>query len=86
MALINDRLRVSKVHWEFRIPTTVKLLNSGYLRVLKNLSVIERCPPLGGNLTKIATFGTKRFVRYPMHAWYLGCPLLGSFNVFIILQ
>ena len=29
----------------------VKPLNSGHLRVLKNLSVIERYPLLGGNLT-----------------------------------
>ena len=29
---------------------------------LKNLSVIARCPLLGGNLKKIVTFGTKRFL------------------------
>ena len=32
---------------------TVKPLNSGQLRVLKNLSVIKSCPPLGGSLTII---------------------------------
>ena len=37
---------------------TVKHLNSGHLRVLKNLSVIERCPLLGGYLKRIVTFGT----------------------------
>ena len=37
---------------------TVKPLNSGHLRVLKNLSVIERCPLLGGNFKKIVTLGT----------------------------
>ena len=37
---------------------TVKPLNNGYLRVLKNLSVIERCPLWGGNLKKIITFVT----------------------------
>ena len=61
---------------------TVKPLNSEHLRVLKNLSVVERCPLLGGNLTKIVTFGTKRFVRYSRHVRYLGCPLLGGFKVF----
>ena len=35
---------------------TVKRLNSGHLRVSKNLSVIERCPLLGGNLKKIVPF------------------------------
>ena len=39
-------------------------LNSGHLRVLKSLSVIERCPLLGGNSKKIITFGTKRFGRF----------------------
>ena len=46
---------------------TVKPLNSGHLRVLKNVSVIERYPLLGGNLKKVATFGTKCFVRYSWH-------------------
>ena len=36
----------------------MKPLNSGYLRALKNLSVIERCPLWGGNLKKIITFVT----------------------------
>ena len=57
-------------------------LNSGHLRVLKNLSVIERCPLLGDNFKKIVTFGTKPFVRYSRHVCYLGCPLLGGFTVF----
>ena len=52
---------------------TVKPLTNGHLRVLKNLYVIERCPVLRGNLTKIVTFETKRFVRYPMHVSYLEC-------------
>ena len=46
----------------------MKPLNSGYLRVLKNLYVIERCPLLESSLKKIVTFGTKRFVRYSMSA------------------
>ena len=37
---------------------TVKPRNSGHLRVLENLVVIERFPLLGGNLRKIVTFGT----------------------------
>ena len=60
---------------------TVKLLHSGHPRVLKNLSVINRCPVLGGSLTKIITFGTKHFVRYSRVVRYLGCSLLGGFTV-----
>ena len=37
---------------------TVKTLNGGHLRVLKNLSVIERSLLLGGYLKNIITFGT----------------------------
>ena len=59
--------------------TTVKPLKRGHLRLLKNLSVIKRCPLLGGSLTEIVTFGTKHFVRY------LGCPLLRGFTVCTIL-
>ena len=46
---------------------TVKPLNSGHLSVLKNVSVIERCPLFGGNFKKIVPFGTKCFVRYSSH-------------------
>ena len=60
---------------------TVKPLNSGHLRVLKNLSVIESCPLLGGNFKKIVTFGTKTFVLYSRHVRYLGYPLLGAFTL-----
>ena len=60
----------------------MKPLDSGHLRVLKNLSVIKSCPLLGGSLTKIVTFGTKRFVRYSKPVRYLGCPLLGGFTVY----
>ena len=42
---------------------TVKPLNTGHLRVLKYLSVIKRCPLLGGNFKKIFTFGSKCFDR-----------------------
>ena len=57
-------------------------LNSGHLRFLKNLSVIKRCPLLGGSKTKIVTFGTKHFACYSRHALYLRCLLLGGFTVF----
>ena len=60
---------------------TAKTLNSGNLQVLKILSVIKRCPLLGGSSTKIVTYGTKHFVRYSRHVRYLGCPLLGGFFV-----
>ena len=59
----------------------VKPLNSGHLRVVKNLPVIKRHPLLGGNLTKIVTFVTKHFVRCSRHVRYLGCQLLGGFIV-----
>ena len=49
---------------------TVKPLNSGQLQVLINLSVIERCPLLGGNLTQTVIFGTEHFVRYSRHVRY----------------
>ena len=52
---------------------TQKPLNSGHLWLLKNVSVIERCPLLGSNLKKIVTFGIYRFVRY---SWYVR-PLFG---------
>ena len=39
-------------------------------KILKNLSVISRCPLLGGSLRKIATSGTKDFVRYSRHIHY----------------
>ena len=64
------------------LPIKVKPLNSGHLRVLKHLSVIESCPLLGGNFKKIVIFGIKCFVRYSWHLCYLGCPLLGGFAVF----
>ena len=53
-------------------------LNSGHLRVLKNFSVIKRCPLLGSSLTEIITFGTKHFVRH------FGCPLFGGFTVMAV--
>ena len=43
---------------------TVKPLNSGHLLVIKSLSVIKRCPLLGGSVTAIVTFGTKHSVCY----------------------
>ena len=63
---------------------TVKPLNRGHLRVLKNLSVIKRNPLVGGSFTKIIIFGTKHFVHYSRHVHYLGCPLLGGFTVFYL--
>ena len=64
----------------------MKPLNSGHLRLLKNVSVIERCPLLGGNLKKISHFGTKRIIRYSRHVRYLGCPLLGGFTIYICIS
>ena len=62
----------------FRV--TIKTIQT-HLPVLKYLSVIERCQLLGGSLTKIATFGTKHFVRFSRHVRYLGCLLLRGFTV-----
>ena len=53
----------------------MKPLNSEHPQVFKNLSVIESCPLLRGNLKKIATFGTNCFVHY------LRCPLLRGFTL-----
>ena len=63
----------------------MKTLNSGQLRVLKNLPVIKSCPLLGGSLTKNVTFGTKHFVRYSRYVRCLRCPLLGGFTVYSII-
>ena len=60
----------------------MKPMNSEHLRVLKYSSVIHRFPLLGGSLIKTVTFGTKHFVHYSRHIHYMGCPLLGGFNVF----
>ena len=60
---------------------TVKPLNSGHLWVLKNVSVIERCLLLGGNLKKIVTFGTKGFVCYSRHVRCLRFSPLEGFTV-----
>ena len=49
------------------------VLNSGQLRVIKKLSVIERCSLLWCNLKKIVTFGTQHFVRYSWHVHCLEC-------------
>ena len=64
------------------LENTLKPLNSGHLRVLKNLSVIRRYPLLGGSLTKFVPFETKILSAiYSRHVCYLGCPLLGGFTV-----
>ena len=40
------------------------------------------CYLFGGNLKRIATFGTQCFVHFSWHVRYLGCPLLGGFTAF----
>ena len=67
------------IRWIVQI--IAKPLNSEHLWVLKNESIIKRCPLLEGSLTKIVIFGTKHFVRYSRHVCYLGCPLLRGFTV-----
>ena len=80
---LSEISRVSEIPAEW---CTVKPLNSGHLRILRNLSVIKRCSLLGRILTKIVTFRTKHFVRYSRHVRYMGCPLLGGFTVFNFLK
>ena len=63
--------------------STVKPMNSRHLWVLQNLSVIESCALLEGNLKKIVTSRTKCFVRYSWHVRYLGYLLLGGFAVIL---
>ena len=53
----------------------MKPLNSGHLRVLKHLHVIDRCPLMRGNLKNIVTFGSKCFVRK-----LFGMPAIRRFN------
>ena len=59
----------------------VKPLNIGHLQVLKNLSIIERCPLLRGDLKKIVTFGTQHLIDYSWDVRCLECSLLGGFTV-----
>ena len=56
-------------------------LNSGHLVVLNNLSVIERCRLLGGNIKKIVIFGTQHFVCYSWHVRYWEISLYQKKNV-----
>ena len=72
---INENFSLQEIY-----NNTVKPLNSGHLWVLKNVSVIERCLLLGGNLKKIVTFGAKHFVRYSRHVRCLRFSLLGGFH------
>ena len=60
----------------------MKPLNNGHLWVLKDLSVIDRCPLLGNDLKEIVRLGSKRFARYSWHVHYLECPLLEGFTVY----
>ena len=67
------------------VTNTVKPLNSGHLRVLKNLSV--RCPLLGGKLKKIVTFSLNVLSAIHWHVLYWGVSLyciiaLSFFTVF----
>ena len=57
----------------------MKPLNSVHLLVLKNLSVIKRCPLLGGSLTKTVTFWTKHL------GLFKACPLFGGFIVITVI-
>ena len=67
------------------IDNTVKPLNSGHLRVLINLSFIERCPLLESNLIKIATFGTNVLsaIHGMLGIWDVRC---WEFSLYIITR
>ena len=84
--LLNEKSQIKKVtkHVLHCFVFWVKPPNIGHLRVFKNVSVIKRCPLLGGSLTNIVTFGTKHFVRYSRHVHYLGYPLLVGFTVLLL--
>ena len=73
----------NKIYKEYPVNSinTAKPLNSGHLRFFKKLSIIERCPLLGGNLKRVLTFGIQSFFRYSRHVRYFECPLLGGFTV-----
>ena len=68
------------------IRTYREIFKSALVYLSKNLSVIEWCRLLGGNLKKIITFGTQHFVRNPWHVRYLACPVLEGFTVFELYQ
>ena len=79
---LSDAFRGYKqIEVEHLVVLLQKPLSSGNLQVLKSLSVIDRCPLLGGKLKKTVTFGTERSVRYSRHFRCLGCPLLGCFTI-----
>ena len=60
---VNFTIRLHNYHeyWKpvnhYSTQTTIKPLKSGRLGVLKNLSVIERCPLLGGDLKRLSHLG-----------------------------
>ena len=76
--LRHDLTRATKNYEMLYSETSEKRTPTG---LKKKLSVIKRCPLLGGSLTKIVTLSTKHFVRCSMYVRYLGCPLLGVFTV-----
>ena len=59
------------------IKNTVKPLGSGHQLILKNLSVIERCPLSGGNFKKICPL----FIAFPLS----GMSPIGRFHCILIL-
>ena len=52
---------------------------SKHLQILKNFSIIERCPWLGHNFKNIVTDCQKIVTKW--FVCYLGCPLLGGFTL-----
>ena len=63
---------------------TVKPLNSGHLQVLKNLSAIERCLLLGGNLKRLLQLGLNfSSAIHGMSAIWNVRLLLGGLTVYI---
>ena len=63
-------VKISSAKISYNIYNTVKPLNCIHLRVLKSLSVNERCVLLKGNLKKAVTFGTDCFVCSSRHVCY----------------
>ena len=63
------------------MPYTAKHLNCRHPLVLRYLSIIKRCPLVGGSLTKVVSVETKHFVLYSRYVHYLRYPQLESFTV-----
>ena len=70
----------TEIIYEHREDSTVKVLDNGHPRVLKNLSIVEWCPLLGGNLKKIVKLGTKTYCLLLKTCPLFRMSAIGSFH------